>query len=381
MKKISYLMLIIFMSLLIAPIVYAKGNVEIKSIELEKKSENIVINSEPTFKGLEMNFDLTFKKLGDYATYTVVVKNNSDKEFQISEDTSFNTSKYITYKYDVDKILKANGETTIHVTITYEKEVDAKLLASGKYSEKNKAVVQLQNEKVEEVNPNTGLGISIVVIVLFVASIAVAIVLNKKEFARYGLFVLAIACLVPMLVSAIETLKLTINVDIEIKKTYEVAYAFNGFVKETEKSQYDMTYADCYETYYIGEKKADNKYMLCNNILKKDEKVYAPGEKVDVKTVEVLGFINGGDTCENISDNTWLCNEELEIEKFNIDNWEYGYSRVASEEYPIFDDDNKTMKFTNSDGEMNWEDGIIFDLPATFTMPEHNVLFNLMTIG
>ena len=50
MKKISYLILTLLITLLITPIVFAKENVEIKSIDLEFKSTNVGENSKPTFK-------------------------------------------------------------------------------------------------------------------------------------------------------------------------------------------------------------------------------------------------------------------------------------------------------------------------------------------
>jgi hypothetical protein len=378
MKKISYLILTLLITLLITPIVFAKENVEIKSIDLEFKSTNVGENSKPTFKGLEMNFDLSFKKQGDYAKYEVVVKNNTNTDFQISEDTSFNGSKYITYKYKVDKILKAKGETTVHVTITYENPVDDKLLTEGKYSEKNSAVVQLQNEDGEAVNPNTYQGISIVVIILFVASIAVAIALNKQDFAKYGLFILIGLCLIPLLASAIETLKLTINVDVEIKKVYEVNYSFDALIKETEKSQYNMKHAYCRTIIYVGEVKEENKYQYCENVIRKDEKVYGAGETVEVMSFAYKDFIDVLNACERTDDDAWVCtvDEYSSVADRKVDEWDYGMSPSGFDEFIVKDNDVATMNFTGDnnsiDPEHNWA---MVKTPTTFTMPDHDVLF------
>ena len=54
----------------------AASSIEIKSVELDTKSENTVINSEPTFNGLEMSYNLTFKEVNDYAKYKIVIENN-----------------------------------------------------------------------------------------------------------------------------------------------------------------------------------------------------------------------------------------------------------------------------------------------------------------
>ena len=62
-------------------IVDAKESIEIKSIELDSKSENTIVKSEPTYSGLEMNYDLSFKTTGDYVKYKVIIKNTSDTDY------------------------------------------------------------------------------------------------------------------------------------------------------------------------------------------------------------------------------------------------------------------------------------------------------------
>ena len=124
MNKIKYIVIAVIFSILFIPNVYAKESIEIKSIELEEKSNNTTILSNPTFNGLDMNFNIAFKAKDDYAKYKVIIKNNTDNIYQISEETSFNDSEYIKYIYEVESELKAQDEAIIHVTITYEKEVD-----------------------------------------------------------------------------------------------------------------------------------------------------------------------------------------------------------------------------------------------------------------
>ena len=122
-------------------IVDAKESIEIKSIELDSKSENTIVKSEPTYSGLEMNYDLSFQTTGDYVKYKVIIKNTSDTDYKISEDTSFNESEYITYKYESDQELKAKEEATVYVNIIYSKEVDGARIINNKYTESNKAII------------------------------------------------------------------------------------------------------------------------------------------------------------------------------------------------------------------------------------------------
>ena len=102
MKKIKLLLFILFINVLFIPIAFAEGEVKIKSIELDSKSTDTIVKSEPTFSGLEMNFDLSFKNPSDYAKFKIVIENTTDENYTISEDTSFNKSNYLTYTYEVE---------------------------------------------------------------------------------------------------------------------------------------------------------------------------------------------------------------------------------------------------------------------------------------
>ena len=75
MNKLKYVLFAVIISLFVIPYVKA-DSISIKSIDLTEKSETTIINSEPTFSGLEMNYDLTFKNVNDYAMYRIVIENN-----------------------------------------------------------------------------------------------------------------------------------------------------------------------------------------------------------------------------------------------------------------------------------------------------------------
>ncbi len=91
-KYVSLLLIVVLFGIMFIPNVFADNRVGIKSIELVEKSENTTINSEPKFNNLEMNFDVAFKSKDDYVKYKVVISNNTDIDYKVSEDTSFNDS-------------------------------------------------------------------------------------------------------------------------------------------------------------------------------------------------------------------------------------------------------------------------------------------------
>ena len=91
----------ILLSLLFIPVLVKAEGVSIKSIELDSKSDNTTVKSEPTYEGLELNFDLGFKAKDDFAKYKVIIKNDTDTDYKISEDTSFNESEWKEYSISI----------------------------------------------------------------------------------------------------------------------------------------------------------------------------------------------------------------------------------------------------------------------------------------
>ena len=382
MKKL-FLLLILFIPF----IVFAKDSVEIKSISLVEKSEDTIINNEPTFTGLTMNYDISFKKPTDYVKYKVLVTNNTDTEYNISEDTSFNTSNYILYKYEVEDILKPNSEINIYVTITYNKKVDASLLDNGKYTETNKAVVQLldQNNEIVPIekeiidNPKTGIIFPILVLLVVITSCIIATILlvNKKNVIKYISFIFILSiCLLPIIVKAIESLKLTINVNIEIQKTYKVAYLYSSdIIKDSELEQYDLSNAEC-AIVYINSTTEDNKYHKCiGTIIKIDNQEYFPGDKVELKNITKSFIQTPYNIQEEVSYGVFLI--EGEILEYVINEWEYSYGGAIIGDYIAESNDKEIMNFETIKTD-EWEvfQSMYIRSPQTFTMPSHNVLFN-----
>ena len=400
MNKIKFFLFAILVSVFMIPNVFAKG-VEIKSIELDSKSENTTINSEPTFNGLEMNFDVSFKQKNDFAKYKVIIKNDTGVDYKISDDTSFNDSKYITYKYEVGSELKAKSEVTVYVTMTYTKEVDASLMTESKYTETNKAIVQLKNE-VD--NPNTGVfNSTLLLMIVMIGAIIGLFILNKKYNMQNMTMILLVGILIsPMLIHAIETIKLTMNVNVEIEKGYEVGYYISDaiLIPESEKKNYESTDDTECVVIYLGE----NKYNYCENVILKDSKVYLEGEKVELKEVSVLGRriidmvrtpsknstqqmgVQDGEPnlaereglsfiCELRDDGSYLCREE-EFTTYTINRWYYS-KRANILGYTQLETDRDVMNFAELDYDYwnNLDGEFSVYGPQSFTMPGHNVIF------
>ena len=387
MKKCFSLFLIIALfGIMFIPSVFADNKVGIKSIELVEKSENTTINSELKFNNLEMSFDVAFKAKDDYAKYKVVVSNNTSVDYNISENTSFNDSPYVSYKYDVEKDLKANDETVVYVTITYSKEIDSSKLDDGKYSESNKAIVQLLDRNGNTVNPNTNSSIVMILInlfiVLFISILLFIKVRNKKIFPISLILGLS---LMPITTYAVETLKLTINVNVEIEKGYEVAYFVydSVFLTDDELKNWIVSDGACDYTLNIVDGSNTKKYNYCSRGIYIDSKLYSVSDKVNLKTIKIRDFDLSeydSDTgvpkhCSEDSNDSNILNCDSNIkEQFNdISYW--FYTKTYSDRYPFFETDKEVMNFNKIKNDY-WHLGYLgIESSASFTMPDHNVAF------
>ena len=184
-----------------------------------------------------------------------------------------------------------------------------------------------------------------------------------------------------MITYAIETIKLTINVDITIDTNpiaevtkYEVGYLLYGekiLFTDEEASKYIKTVDTNCNIVYIG----STKYNYCSNLIQKDTTMYEAGDTVNLKTIEGKFLDYDYTTCELQSDNSYLCPSESAIEEYTITNWYYDifWNKYG---YTYSSDDKDVMNFSEY-WTNYWTSNGFFEVtsPTTFKMPAHNVLF------
>lgn len=364
--------------------VYAADNVKIKSVELVDKSVNTIETSEATFNGLTMNFDLKFTNVNDYAKYKVTVENKENKDYKILIDSNFDNSKYIAYDYVKADSLKANSDTEFYVTVSYKNEVSEDSFSDGKYSEKNSAVLKLDDGSVS--NPITSNNEAILIIGLLIITVGLFVLFKSKTNKNISFIVLVIFLLMPLFVKAIDSLKITVNSNIMIEKGYTVDYEIDGLIKVSDIDDYDLSQADCRETVYAGSIGEENKYLYCYDAIYKGKRLYASGDNVNISDniPPIYDFSFDSGNCkytDGSSLDNWDETKDIicpSIENKSIGGSNYMYSIPDSKDfgYQIFDDENDIMKFANVDDEWNEYQRIFIYSDSTFIMPSHNVLFN-----
>ena len=241
MKKILNVFLVLLLTVLLIPNVFASNNISIESISLKEKSENLLELSKPTINGMNLGFDLSFLNLGDKAKYEVIISNNSNKEFYIDNQTKFNTSKYITYTYEfaekTDRI-KPNSTLKMNITIEYTSPVPPEKLVNGMYTEDNAMSMDLSDVIIT--NPSTYANV-IALLLIFITLIVITI-LNISKKKKVGINLLLIGLLlIPITTYALEkiTIKATTKILIEAERNIiESRYTSSSSYEERDFWQY-----------------------------------------------------------------------------------------------------------------------------------------------
>ena len=219
------------------------GDVYIASSELIKLSDGVEEIEKPTLKDLNVKFNVKFSEVNQSIEYKLIIKNISNKDYNISTDNSFNKSDYITYNFKYDDgsdIIKAGSEEEMLVTIAYTKEVPDNKLTDGKFIEDNDMSLNLSNEIT---NPSTIFQRYGVNILLILITCIVAIYFLKTKNIKNSLKVLLLGLmLIPLTARSLDSIKVTIDSHVEVEKPSEFCYPTSineGMVNGTEPSERD----------------------------------------------------------------------------------------------------------------------------------------------
>jgi len=218
---------IILLITLIPSIVFAEEceseNVTIESIKINTKTDNVIEKSEPIINGRNINLDLKMSEVGDSIEYEMIVKNDSNEDYELDKTTLSANSDYIEYTFDTnsDSNMIKKGETKkVRLKVSYKNEVAANLFQNGIYTDNKKLTVNLanniQNNNIN--NPNTGWIKSIYVLfIIMIITIIGLTILKKKKYSKLMLLIISLL-IIPITTKAI--CKYNINVDskVEIEK-------------------------------------------------------------------------------------------------------------------------------------------------------------------
>ena len=234
MKYLKYLFILLFIPFIVLAEECDISKITITSIEQNSIKGSTEVISEPTIKNRNINLDLKMYDVGDSITYDLVIKNYSEEDYMIDEDTFKTDSDYIEYTLetkDNTNVVKANSTKDVTLTVIYKNEVEETELTDNKFNATNSLKLSLNtNEKEKELdiittdninkledvkNPLTSNHNIILVIPIILITIAfiVFLIIRKSRYTKYILLILGMI-LVPTVYAICKT---EIEVDSKIE--------------------------------------------------------------------------------------------------------------------------------------------------------------------
>ena len=226
MKK-KILLIVTFLFIFIPFVVKAENEskIEIKSLEYIDKSDKTEILEEASIEGINIKFNIKFYDEGDYARYKLVLKNNSDLELTVDEESLVSSNEYISYEFkylDNSKVVGVGKEKEIELKIIYKKNAPSVLFRSSVYDASNTLEMALGDNLISIPNTLRNIGVigivSIIVINMLVILGIYLIYTNNKTGINslIIIFILGIVIL-PKLTKATEKYIVPINSKIIIQ--------------------------------------------------------------------------------------------------------------------------------------------------------------------
>ena len=177
MKKLllPILILILFIPFYVNAETCDTDKITIENISLESKSDNVEEIDETTANGKNINLNLSMSEVGDNIEYKIVVKNDSNEDYELDKNSFNISSDYIKYSFELEddiNIIKANSSKVVYLKVNYVNEVPDNVFESGTYNDNKSMTLNLSTGDTINVpdtlkNPNTGVQSYIIVFIFF----------------------------------------------------------------------------------------------------------------------------------------------------------------------------------------------------------------------
>ena len=272
MKKsvILIVFLIMFLPVLAKADTCDPDKITIESITLVNKSDHVTEIKEATAEGRNINLDITMSFVDDDIEYKMIVKNDSDEDYELDK-TSFNiNSDFIDYSLETEDetgIIKAKSSKSVILKIRYKTQVpetsfdengiytnqetmELNLVADNTVTETPEQTVPEtpDKEEPEEItNPETGKDILtnfIILVVLLIISVIIYIILRKKKYAKLFLIIISTIISIPMCIYALCKCKITIDYKVTISKNTLSSFKMNCTGNDEYYFYEGMTFKD-----------------------------------------------------------------------------------------------------------------------------------------
>ena len=271
---------------LFAPVTaHAETNeISIQSVTLSSTEGNAEEINPATTDGQKINLDLKLYDPGDSVTYTVEIKNNTDSNFYIDDESAKTTTDYLEYVFDYGntRAVPAGQSRSINLVVTYKNKVPADQLENDQRIELDSLSLDFFEEG-DILVPNT---IDVTLVIYSAVAIVSAAVLYKlfkakKIFVCLILVMACVAAVAPAKANAVREC----SIDVEARVTIDgkEAYFLTGSeadvkMKEVAGTDTSVDGRRTLDTNILAIKKSDAEPLLenktANHIVSTDESPY-----------------------------------------------------------------------------------------------------------
>ena len=389
MKKIilSILLFVLFMPFCVNAETCDLDKISISSITIEEKSDNVEELDEATANGKNINLNLSMSDIGDTIVYKIIVKNDSDEDYQFDKNSISINSDYIDYSMESDDdstIIKANETKEIYLRVEYKNEVPEEEFNDGTFNENQDMVVNLSTGNTISVpdtlkNPKTGVQSYIIILsLLLIISIASYVLLRKKKYMKFMVLIIGSTIIIPISVFAVCKAEINVQTNVTIEKRYEVTYSYWDILTEEEAEKYksaipvDQYYENDYKSYYdIDGVKYQYYYVT------KVDNYYKANDVVTV--VNLQSYDSYRWNANSICGGNWKYYGTVSI--CNINSLPTKKDALSPDYFWKYSDsDYENLNFTGNISPFN--SGLVrgnfyIKQPMKFTMPSHDVSFQI----
>ena len=237
MKKVllPILLFMMFIPIFVNAETCDTDKITISSIAIESKSDSVEELDEPTASGKNINLNLSMSNVGDNIKYKIVVKNNSNEDYEFDKNSFNISSDYIKYTLESEddtNIVKANSSKVVYLKVNYANEVPENAFESGSYNDNKSMKLNLSTGDTINVpdtlkNPNTGVQSYILILfIVLLISITVYVLLKKKKYTKFMILIIGTAIIIPMSVYAL--CECNINIESNVKISNKTATFKSG---------------------------------------------------------------------------------------------------------------------------------------------------------
>ena len=220
----SIMFLILFIPFIVKAETCCLSCVSVDSVELESVNGSAEELSDVSVDGKQINLDLQLYDPGDFLEYSLIVKNDSDSDIYLDEESLNKKTDYIEYdfSYDDSNVIKSGESKTLKLKVEYIDKIPKNQFVSNVFNIDDSLTLNLstreENSIIEKLkNPETGDIIVGCLLVLLLCGGVFLILLKKKDSIKYMVFILSGAIVIPFVVYALCSYDITVVLKGEIR--------------------------------------------------------------------------------------------------------------------------------------------------------------------